>query len=93
VRTSGSKLSTDHIIPGYIGMAVRLGSGDLTTWLNEAVKTLTDSDFFLKSLSRNESKPEAQAALKGALPYPGHPMPIASADTTPSESCELLPNK
>jgi polar amino acid transport system substrate-binding protein len=93
VRTSGNKLSTDHIIPGYIGMGVRLGSGELTTWLNEAVTTLTNSDFFLKSLSRNESKPEAQAALKGALPYPGHPMPTASANVNPGDSCDLMPNK
>lgn len=54
VRTKGNKISTDHIIPGYIGMAVRPGSGDLTTWLNEAVVTLARSDFFVKSLARNE---------------------------------------
>lgn len=92
-RTQGNKHSTDHVAPGYIGMAVRPGSGDLTTWLNEAVVALNNSDFYVKSLARNESKPEAQAALKGALAYPGHDMPIASAEVSPDASCDFIPSK
>jgi polar amino acid transport system substrate-binding protein len=92
-RTSGNKISSDHIIPGYIGMAVRPGSGTLTTWLNEAVSTINDSDFYLKSLAVNESNKVAQAALKGALPYPGHNMPKASPEASPGNSCDLIPSK
>jgi ABC-type amino acid transport substrate-binding protein len=92
-RTKGNKISRDHIIPGYIGMAVRPGSGDLTVWLNEAVTALNNSDFYLKSLARNEAKPEAQAAFKSALPYTGHSMPVASPEISPGNSCDLIPSK
>lgn len=92
-RTSGNKISSDHIIPGYIGMAVRPGSGTYTTWLNEAVVALNNSDFYLTSLASNETRKGAAAALKGALPYPGHPMPKAVPESSPSESCDLIPNK
>ena len=92
-RTSGNKISSDHVAPGYIGMAVRPGSGDVTTWLNEAVIAINNSDFYLKSLARNESKKEAQDALKGALAYPGNSMAKASPEVSPSDSCEFIPNK
>jgi polar amino acid transport system substrate-binding protein len=90
VRTSDNKMSTDHIIPGYIGMAVRPGSGDLTKWLNEAVIAINNSDFYVKSLAAAESNKVAQDALKGALPYPGHPMPKAVPESSPGNGCDLI---
>ncbi len=93
VRNKNTKLSDDHIIPGYHGLAVRMGSGDLTNWLNEAVTAINDSDFYLKSLDRNESQPAARAALKDALAYKGHNMPLASPESNPSNSCDLIPSE
>jgi polar amino acid transport system substrate-binding protein len=92
-RTSGNKISDDHIIPGYIGMAVRPGSGELTAWLNEAVVAINNSDFYVKSLARNESRPAAAAALKSAVPFPGNAMPVASESVSPGNSCDLIPTK
>lgn len=91
-RGSNYKLSADHIIPGYIGMAVRPGSDALAAWLNEAVVALNGSDFYLKSLERNVDSPVARTALKNAMPYPGHPMPTTAQNITTGGSCDLIPS-
>jgi polar amino acid transport system substrate-binding protein len=81
-------VSDEHIIPGYIGAAVRTGEDEMAAWLSEAIASLTSSDFYQKSLERNVENETVRAELSKSFPSDDSEMPTVGPDVSPSESCD-----